>query len=113
MVLVPQSAGMDPIDLEREHLIAAMRGGDASQPTDGEDEPRTASIEQAVFWSGIYSEIVAVEEETVERIEALMAKESAGLRQEVELTNEPIVAPQVERFRQRLCFWQARLRDLQ
>jgi hypothetical protein len=49
----------------------------------------------------------------MERIQELMSKQSAEARKEVELTNVPVVAAQAERFRQRLAFWTARVRELE
>ena len=49
----------------------------------------------------------------MERIQDLMAHQSAEARREVELTNVPVVAAQAERFRQRLGFWTARVRELE
>jgi hypothetical protein len=49
----------------------------------------------------------------MERIQDLMATQSPQARREVELTNIPVVAAQAERFRQRLGFWTARVRELE
>jgi hypothetical protein len=94
-------------------MVAAARGGDASQAMDGENDPRTASMEQALYWRQIYREILAMEEKVMERIQELMAKQSPHARREVELTNVPVVAAHAERFRQRLGFWTARVRELE
>src|SRR5579864_8399150 len=89
---------------DRPDMVAAERGGDASVRMDGEVEPRTASIEEALFWRKIYVEVLAMEEKVMERIQVLMARQSPEARREVELTNVPVVAAQAERFRQRLRF---------
>jgi len=68
---------------------------------------------QALYWSQIYREILALEERVMERIQDLMAEQSPRVRREVELTNVPVVAAQAERFRQRLGFWMARIRELE
>jgi hypothetical protein len=94
-------------------LVAAMRGSDASRSMDGEADPKTASMGEALYWSQIYREILAMEEKVMERIQELMSKQSAEARKEVELTNVPVVAAQAERFRQRLAFWTARVRELE
>jgi hypothetical protein len=96
----------------RPDLAAARRGGDASLAMDGEVDPGIASIEQALFWSQIYREILAMEEEVMKRIQSLMAEQSPQARREVELTNVPVIAAQAERFRTRLGFWKARLQQL-
>ena len=80
---------------------------------DGEADPTSASMEQALYWKQIYQEILAMEEKVMERIQELMAKQSPQARREVELTNVPVVAAQAERFRQRLGFWTARVHDLE
>jgi len=97
----------------RPDMVAAARGGDASQAMDGEVDPTTASMEQALYWRQIYREILAMEEKVMERIQDLMVKQSPQARREVELTNVPVVAAQAERFRQRLGFWAARVRELE
>jgi hypothetical protein len=97
----------------RPDMVAAARGGDASQPMDGESDPKTASMEQALYWRKIYREILAMEEKVMKRIQDLMTKQSPQARHEVELTNVPVVAAQAERFRQRLGFWTARVRELE
>jgi hypothetical protein len=79
---------------------------------DSEGNPRTASMEQAQYWTQIYREILDMEELVLERIQALMAKQSPPARREVELTNVPVVVAQAERFRQRLGFWMARIEEL-
>jgi hypothetical protein len=100
-------------DRLRPDLVAATRGGDASLSMDGEADPKNASMEQALYWRQIYREILAMEEKVMERIQELMAKQSPQARHEVELTNVPVVAAQAERFRQRLGFWTARVRELE
>ena len=97
----------------RPDLVAAMRGGDASRAMDGEADPKSASMEEAIYWSGIYREILAMEEKVMERIQDLMSRQSPEARREVELTNVPVVAAQAERFRQRLAFWTARVQELE
>jgi hypothetical protein len=98
--------------LRRADVAAAVRGGDPNQAMDGEGNPRTASMEQAQYWTQIYREILDVEEQVLERIQALMAKQSPQARREVELTNVPVVVAQAKRFRQRLGFWMARVEEL-
>jgi hypothetical protein len=100
-------------DRLRPDMVAAARGGDPSQSMDGEADPKNASMEQALYWSQIYREILAMEEKVMERIQDLMAKQSPQARSEVELTNVPVVAAQAERFRQRLGFWTARVQELE
>ena len=79
---------------------------------DGEGAPARATLKQALYWSNIYTEILAMEEKVLRRIEQLMAAQSAQARREVELTNVPVVVAQAERFRRRLGYWKARLFEL-
>jgi len=94
-------------------MVAAARGGDSDQAMDGESDPKTASMEQALYWRQIYREILAMEEKVMERIQDLMTTQSAQARHEVELTNVPVVAAQAQRFRDRLGFWTARVHELE
>jgi hypothetical protein len=93
-------------------MDAAERGGDWTKRMDGEGLPGDSSLEQAVYWSHVYSEILAMEEKVLARIKELMLTQSATARREVELTNVPVVVAQAERFRQRLGYWDARVEDL-
>ena len=76
---------------------------------DDEADPATASLEQAVFWRNIYTEILAMEEAVLARIHHLMAGQTPEARREVELTNVPVVVAQVERFRSRGKLWDTRV----
>ena len=80
---------------------------------DGEGAPARATIEQALFWIQIYTEILAMEEKVLGHIQQLMSTQSAQARREVELTNVPVVAAQAEKFRQRLGYWEVRRRELE
>ena len=79
---------------------------------DGEGVPGDATLQQAVYWSEVYTEILAMEEKVLARIRELMLTQSDTARREVELTNVPVVVAQAERFRQRLGYWEARVEDL-
>ena len=57
----------------RPDIVAAIRGGNNSMGMDDEADPETASLEQALFWRNIYTEILAMEEAVLERIHQLMA----------------------------------------
>jgi hypothetical protein len=100
-------------DALRPDMVAAARGGDPSRAMDGEGDPKSASMEQALYWRAIYREILAMEEKVMERIQVLMTQQSPQARREVELTNVPVVAAQAERFRQRLGFWTSRVLELE
>ena len=90
---------------ERPDIVAATRGGDNSLGMDDEADPATATLEQALFWRNIYIEILAMEEAVLARIHTLMAAQTPEARREVELTNVPVIASQVERFRARHGIW--------
>jgi hypothetical protein len=90
---------------ERPDIVAAIRGGNNSIGMDDEADPETASLEQALFWRKIYTEILAMEEAVLARIHQLMASQTPEARREVELTNVPVVVSQVERFRVRYGIW--------
>lgn len=94
-------------------MDAASRGGNPDQLMDGEADLGTASMEQAVFWTKVYGEILAMEEKVLARVFELMAAESPRVRWEVQLTNVPVIASQVERFRHRHEHWDLRVKELQ
>ena len=96
----------------RPDVDAAVRGGDWAQAMDGEGAPQEATLEHALYWRQIYTEILAMEEKVLIRIRELMITQSDEGRREVELTNVPVVVAQAERFRQRLGYWEARVLQL-
>ncbi len=79
---------------------------------DGESPVAEATLKQALYWTKIYTEILAMEEKVLRRIKQLMASQSPEARREAELTNVPVIAAQAERFRQRLGYWNARVIEL-
>lgn len=103
----------DPRPLDRPDIIAATRGGDDSLRMETEPELAGATLEQALYWRNIYTEILAMEEAVLERIHELKALQSPEARLEIDVTNVPVVAAQVERFRARLGFWESRVRSHQ
>src|SRR6266851_2348411 len=76
----------------RPDVEAAMRGGDWDQPMNGEGPIGDATINQALYWRQIYSEILAMEEQVLVHIRQLMVTQSDEGRREVELTNVPTKA---------------------
>src|ERR1700722_19272690 len=98
---------------DRPDIVAATRGGENSLGMNDEPDPATATLEEALFWRNIYTEILAMEESVLDRIHQLMASQSPEARREVELTNVPVVVAQVERFRSRLGFWEAACRRIE
>jgi len=94
---------------DRPDIVAAIRGGDDTLGMQDEMDPTSASLEQALFWRNIYTEILEMEESVLARIRHLMAQQSPQARREVELTNVPVVVAQVERFRFRQGIWAIRV----
>lgn len=72
----------------------------------------SATLPEAMYWCQIYTEILAMEEQVLERVRTLMSTQSQQAQLEVELTNVPVIVAQAERFRQRLSFWNDRLNQL-
>jgi len=97
---------------ERPDIEAATRGGDWGQGMEGEGVPDEATLKQALFWTQIYSEILTFEENTLSRMQTLMAGQSIEARREIELTNIPVVVAQAERFRMRRGYWSARVLEI-
>jgi hypothetical protein len=97
----------------RPDVDAAERGGDWNKRMDGEGLPGDATMDQALYWRKTYTEILAMEEKVLVRIKQLMAAQSDTARKEVELTNVPVVVAQAERFRQRLGYWDERVKTLE
>ena len=93
----------------RPDIAAATRGGDHSMGMDDEADIHSASLEQSLFWSKIYAEILTMEEAVLARIYQLVADQSPEARREVELTNVPVIVAQVERFRSRGKLWDDRV----
>ena len=83
-----------------------------SQTSDGEGVLDDSTLERALYWRLIYSEMLEMEERVLARIDLLMDTQSELVRREVELTNVPVVVAQAERFRQRLGYWEARVTEL-
>jgi hypothetical protein len=77
---------------------------------ENEVELANATLEQALFWRNIYSDILVMELSVLARIRQLMAGQSLQARREVELTNVPVIEAQVERFRSRHEMWLGRVR---
>ena len=96
----------------RPDVDAAVRGGDWTLGMDGEGVPADATLEHALYWRQIYREILEMEEKVLARIRQLMETQSDEGRNEVELTNVPVVVAQAEKFRQRLSYWDVRVAEL-
>ena len=77
-----------------------------------EGVPGDATMEQALYWKQIYTEILTMEEKVLATIRNLIVGQSEEAQREVELTNVPVVVAQAERFRQRLGYWETRVHEL-
>jgi hypothetical protein len=95
---------------DRPDIVAATRGGENSLGMNDEPDPATATLEQALFWRNIYTEILTMEQAVLVRINELKARQSPEARREVDLTNVPVVVAQVERFRVRQEIWETFVR---
>jgi hypothetical protein len=91
---------------------ASTQDGGWSQTLDGEGVLAELTLESALYWRQVYSEMLEMEEKVLARIDLLMDKHSEEVKREVELTNVRAVVAQAERFRQRLGFWEARVTEL-
>jgi len=91
---------------------AVIRGGSWSQTLDGQGLLDSSTLERALYWRQIYSEMLEMEEKVLARIDLLMDTQSEDAKHEVELANVPVVVAQAERFRQRLGDWEARVTEL-
>jgi hypothetical protein len=89
-----------------------MRGGGWHQAVDGEGVLADSTLERALYWRQIYSEMLEMEERVLARIDLLMDTQSEVASREVELANVPVVVAQADRFRQRLGYWEARITEL-
>jgi hypothetical protein len=90
----------------------AMRRGVWHQAMDGEGVLADSTLESALYWRQIYSEMLEMEERVLARIDLLMDKQSELVRREVALANVPVVVAQADRFRQRLGYWETRVTEL-
>jgi hypothetical protein len=97
----------------RPDIAAAIRGGDPAQKMDDEIEMGASTLAQAEFWAKVYDEIVVMETEVLARVHKLMDMQSLHVRREVQLSNVPVIAAQLTRFRIRHDAWQGRVRELQ
>ena len=97
----------------RPDIAAAIRGGDTEQGMETEADPLTGTLDQAVYWHKIYTEIVLMEEGVLARIHELMVDQSPEARREAELSNVPVVFAQLARFKRRRGYWGDRIRQLQ
>ncbi|MEA2646231.1 MAG: hypothetical protein QOE92_1314 [Chloroflexota bacterium] len=77
-----------------------------------EPEAAGASLDEARFWRDTYEEILRMEVQVMARVHDLMSRATPAVRREVEMSNVPVIAAQVDRFRYRHQFWAGRVADL-
>ena len=104
---------MNAGDATRPDVDAEPGDGDLTHSLPGESRLDGSELDQARFWHRTYAEILAKEERVMERIQELMASQPVEVRQEVELSDLPVVAAQIARFRHRHALWAARVAELE
>ena len=93
-------------------IATGIPDGGWSQTIDGVGVLPASTLESALYWRQVYSEMLEMEEKVLARIDLLMDTHSEEVKREVELTNVPVVVAQADRFRQRLGYWEARITEL-
>jgi hypothetical protein len=96
----------------RADVAAEQRGGDPDQAMTTEPGGASASMEQARFWRDTYEEILHMEVQVMARIHELMSRATPAVRREAEMSNVPVIAAQIDRFRHRHLFWTDRVAEL-
>lgn len=91
---------------------AAWQGADLERPLPGED-PESGSLAEAQRWIAVYHHLVHLEQELLDMLARMIPGMPDAAQKEAEVTNLPVLASQVERFRHRLTFWQKRRDDLE
>ena len=97
---------------DRRAIATAIRDVGWSQTIDGVGVLAASTLESALYWRQIYSEMLEMEERVLARIDLLMDTQSESVKREVELTNVPVVVAQANRFRRRLGYWESRITEL-
>ena len=91
---------------------AAWEGADLERPISGED-PKSESLAEARRWVAVYGHLVQLEQQLFDLLAKMIPSMPQEAQREAELTNLPVLASQVERFRHRLDYWIKRERDLE
>src|SRR3989442_2705355 len=90
---------------EREEAAgAAWQGADLERPISGEN-PESESLEEARRWVRAYGHLVTLEQALFDLLAKMIPGMPRDAQREAELTNLPVIASQVERFRHRLDYW--------
>jgi hypothetical protein len=90
---------------------AAWEGADLERPLSGED-PESESLAEARHWVVVYRHLVHLEQQLFDLLAGLIPSMPQEAQREAELTNLPVIASQVERFRHRLDYWVRREQEL-
>jgi hypothetical protein len=109
-----KDVAMDASDPQamRSDVAAEQRGGDPDQAMASEPPGAEASLAEARFWRDAYEEILHMEVQVMARVDELMSRATPAVRREVEMSNVPVIAAQVDRFRHRHNFWTDRVAEL-
>jgi len=91
---------------------AAWEGADLERPLSGED-PETDSLAEARRWVAVYHHLVNLEQELFDLLARMIPTMPQEAQKEAELTNLPVRASRVERFRHRLDYWTTRRDELE
>jgi len=91
---------------------AAWEGADLERPISGED-PESQSLSEARRWIAVYRHLVKLEQELFDMLARMIPTMPKEAQREAEMTNLPVIASQVERFRHRLDYWVTREQEIQ
>src|SRR2546426_5814941 len=111
---IPTDKGHDATMASRkeEAAGAAWQGADLERPISGEN-PESESLEEARRWVRAYGHLVTLEQALFDLLAKMIPGMPGDAQREAELTNLPVIASQVERFRHRLDYWVKRERELE
>ena len=98
--------------IKREAAGAAWEAADLERPIKGED-PQSESLAEARRWVAVYNHLVKLEQELLDLMAGMMPGMPDEARREAEMTNLPVLASQVERFRHRRDYWVKRRKELE
>ncbi|MBJ7599450.1 MAG: hypothetical protein DLM67_22835 [Candidatus Nephthysia bennettiae] len=90
---------------------AAHAAVDQDRLLEGEN-PETSHPEDARRWLVVYGELLAYKESVLERTLQAVERYAPEAAAELEQTDVPILREERDRFRRRLDYWQARVREL-
>jgi L-lactate utilization protein LutC len=82
------------------------------RPTNDQAERAIAAITQAQYMVAIYAEIVAMDQTIIERVRALVVRQSSAVDRETSVSNLRLVLVQLEKVGERIAFWNSRVHAL-